>query len=119
MKYNSSMTVMLLVIALVLLAAQTRRRRKNAVIANHRLNNKNKENEKMKELAEKFVNKECLIYTVASENVTAKGIIREVGDKGILIEDNNGNIQAVNLEYVVRIQEWPRNAKGKKKTFFA
>ncbi len=45
-------------------------------------------------------------------------MIKEVTENGILIE-YDGNLQTVNLEYVTRIREWPRNAKGKKKMFFA
>lgn len=72
----------------------------------------------MKELAQKFIGKECLIYTVASDSNAEKGVIKEITENGILLEDN-GNLQAINLEYVTRIREWPRNAKGKKKTIFA
>lgn len=72
----------------------------------------------MKELAQKFIGKECLIYSIASEAGTQKGVIKEITENGILL-DYNGNLQAINLEYVTRIREWPRNAKGKKKTFFS
>lgn len=72
----------------------------------------------MKELAEQFIGKDCLIYTIASNTESVKGVITEVTDSGILV-DYNGNRQALNLEYVIRIQEWPRNAKGKKKNIFA
>lgn len=66
----------------------------------------------MKELAQKFIGKECLIYTVASDSSAEKGVIREITENGILL-DNNGNLQAINLEYVTRIRQWP----GKKKAF--
>ena len=68
----------------------------------------------MKELAQKFVGKECLIYTVINSDSCIKGKITEVTDTGIIIE-NEGNIEAVNLEYVIRIREWPRGRNGKKK----
>lgn len=57
------------------------------------------------------------MYTVASESSSVSGVIKEVTENGLLIE-KDGNVQAVNLEYVTRIREWPRNAKGKKKTVF-
>lgn len=72
----------------------------------------------MRELAKRFIGKECLVYTMASESTAVKGTVTEVSDSGLLVE-NDGHVQAVNLEYVVRIQEWPRNAKGKKKQIFA
>ena len=71
----------------------------------------------MKELAQKFVGKDCLVYTITSDGNSVKGVIQEVTENGLLIE-SEGNLQAVNLEYITRIREWPRNAKGKKKTVF-
>lgn len=71
----------------------------------------------MKELAKQFIGKECIVYTVTGMDSTVKGTIKVVGDGGIIIEKNDG-IEAVNLEYVTRIREWPRNAKGKKKQIF-
>lgn len=101
-----------LVIIFILLLTE---KRKTAVIARRRAHAKQKGEKEMKALAEKFVGKDCLVYTMASSVESIKGVIREVTDGGLLIEDN-GNLQAVNLEYVTRIREWPRNAKGKKKS---
>lgn len=69
----------------------------------------------MEELAKQFIGKDCLIYTVTGESVSVKGTVTEVKD-GWLVVENDGNRQIVNLEYITRIQEWPRNAKGKKKS---
>ena len=30
--------------------------------------------------------------------------------------ENNGQIQAINLDFVIRIQEWPENKKERKKS---
>ena len=68
----------------------------------------------MKELAQKFIGKECLVYTVASDNSAINGTIKEITDTGLLIE-KDGYLQAVNLDYVTRICEWPRKKNGKKK----
>lgn len=72
----------------------------------------------MKELAQKFIGKECLVYTVTKDSISVKGTITEVTDSGLLIECD-GMLTAVNLEYVEQIKEWPRNAKGKKKNIIA
>lgn len=114
MNYSLWIIALLLIVFVIM----QRKRRKNALIINHRKNHKNKEILNMKELAQKFIGKECLIYTVASDTSAEKGVIKEITENGILLDDN-GNLQAINLEYVTRIREWPRNAKGKKKTFFA
>ncbi len=111
--YQITFIVMLLVVFWILQS----KKRKNAAIINHRRNHKNKEIFKMKELAQQFLGRECLIYTVASDTNAEKGMIKEITENGILL-DYNGNLQAINLEYVTRIREWPKDAKGKKKVFF-
>lgn len=69
----------------------------------------------MKQLAQQFIGKECLVYTVGESNAF-NGTLQQVTDNALLLE-KGGFLQAVNLEYVTRIREWPRNGKGKKKTF--
>ena len=71
-----------------------------------------KEREQMQELAKQFIGKECLIYTITS---SMQGTIREVGNGGLLVE-NAGAVEAVNLDYVVRLREYPKTKKGKKKS---
>ena len=68
----------------------------------------------MKELAKKFIDKECMIISFDS-NHQYEGVIKEVSDSAILVE-KNGNIEAINLDFVIRIREYPKNKKGKKKS---
>lgn len=68
----------------------------------------------MLELAKKFIGKECLIYAFDS-NHQFTGIIKEVSEGALLIE-NNGTLEAINLDFVIRIREYPKNKKGKKKS---
>lgn len=70
----------------------------------------------MTELAKQFIGKECIIYTMNSSASTVSGIITAVSDNGISIKDGDGSIQAVNLDFVTRIREYPKNKKGKKKS---
>ena len=69
-------------------------------------------NTEMKELAAKFINKECLI-TAFDSNHQFEGVIKEVTDGAILVE-KAGALEAINLDFVIRIREFPRNKKGKK-----
>lgn len=94
------------------------RKRKIAVI--HMLNHKkhSKEQSTMKELAKQFVGEECLIYTVTGFDSAIQGTIREVTDGGLIVEKKDG-IEAVNLEYVTRIRQYPRKKNGKKKSIAA
>lgn len=101
----------------VILPMITRRKRVAAI--GHILAKKKhqKESDAMKELAKQFIGKECIIYTLTGSDTTVKGTIREVTDGGLIVERADG-IEAVNLEYIARIREWPRNTKGKKKQIF-
>jgi hypothetical protein len=66
----------------------------------------------MVELCKKFIDKECIIYTYNSQ-ITAT--LKEVTDGALLIEEK-GEVQAVNVDFVVRIREYPKKKNGKKKT---
>ena len=111
---DSLYLILLALLFLVIIPGIKRRRRMAAV--RHILNRKKQNREKiaMKELAQKFIGKECLVYTVASDSSAVNGTVKEITDSGLLIE-NDGYLQVVNLEYVTRIREWPRKKNGKKK----
>ncbi len=66
----------------------------------------------MREAATKFIDKECLIYLL---NGQVNGIIREVSDNSLLIE-TSADHQILNLDFVIRIREYPKNKHGKKKS---
>ena len=68
----------------------------------------------MKELAKKFIDKECLIYSFDSSH-QFDGVIKEVSENAILIE-KNGALEAISLDFVIRIREYPKDKKGKKKS---
>ena len=68
----------------------------------------------MKELAKRFIDKECLI-TAFDSNHQFEGVIKEVSDSAILVEKKE-SVEAINLDFVIRIREYPRNKKGKKKS---
>lgn len=67
----------------------------------------------MFELAQKFIGKECLIYTFNSQ---LEGVITEVTEGAILVQKGD-SVEAVNFDYIVRIREYPLNKNGKKKSF--
>lgn len=69
----------------------------------------------MKELAKKFIGKECIIYTITSNDSSIQGMIKEVDDGGMVIEKNSGESEIINLDFVTRIREHPRRRNGKKK----
>ena len=70
----------------------------------------------MKELAKRFIDKECVISSFDG-NHQYDGVIKEVTDGAILLE-RNGKTEAINLDFVIRIREYPKNKKGKKSVVF-
>ncbi|MBQ3497726.1 MAG: hypothetical protein IJA87_01220 [Clostridia bacterium] len=71
-------------------------------------------NIEMKELAKRFIGKECLISTL-DNNHQYEGVIKEIADGAILVE-KAGMSEVINLDFVIRIREFPKNKKGKKKS---
>lgn len=101
--------IVVLIILFILL------RNQKAVVARKVIKKRKLEdNTEMIELAKRFIGKECLIYSFDS-NHQFTGKILEVSNNAILIE-NGGSIEAVNLDFVIRIREYPKNKKGKKKS---
>lgn len=109
--------IAVLVLIFVVIIPWINQKKRLAVIKHIKNKKYNKENNAMKELAKQFIGKECIIYTVTGTDSVIKGIVKEVTDGGIVVGKKDGT-EAVNLEYVTRIREWPRNSKGKKKQIF-
>lgn len=107
MKNICLLTVMFLIVLWVI----SEKKRKNAAVINHRLNHK-KEILKMKALAERFIGKDCIVYTISSSFEAVRGTVKEVTDGGLLI-DSKGILKAVNLEYITQIEELPKKSKKK------
>jgi hypothetical protein len=78
-----------------------------------RRNSNSKEKEQMTELAKRFIDKKCAIYSLNDNQIT--GVIKEVSEGALLVE-KDGNIQAVNLDFIVRIREYPTKKNGKEKS---
>ena len=76
-------------------------------------NKQRKDKGYMIELAKRFIDKECIIYTFNSNQID--GVIKEVSNGALLVE-KKGTLEAVNLDFIVRIREYPKNKNGKKKS---
>ena len=101
--------IFLLIIIFVML------RNRKAVVARKIIKNRKMEgNTNMKELAKRFIDKECLI-TAFDSNHQFEGVIKEVSDSAILVEKKEA-VEAINLDFVIRIREYARNKKGKKRS---
>ena len=65
----------------------------------------------MTTLAQRFIGKECIVYTLEHQVI---GVIKEVAEGAILLESKD-SVQAVNIDFVMRIREYPKKPNGKKK----
>lgn len=90
-----------------------RKKRQKTAIRRIIKNRKTGGNTVMKELATRLIGKECIIDSFDGVH-TYTGFIKEVNDGAILLEQN-GNTEAINLDFVIRIREYPRGKNGKKK----
>ena len=106
---NSAYYIFLVLLVLWLLHTQ----RRNLWLLRRIKSRKPEERIKMKTLAERFIEKEVILYTFNGNQIT--GIIREVTD-GALLLACGGTLEAVNLDFIVRIREYPRRKNGKKKS---
>ena len=64
--------------------------------------------------AKRFIDKDVIIATL---NDTTVGKITEICDGGIMVEEK-GRIEAVNVDFIISIKEYPVDSKGKR-NFFA
>lgn len=67
----------------------------------------------MRTIAQRFIGKDVLMSTVGSGSFD--GVLKEVSDNAAVLE-KNGEEVVVNLDYVIRLREYPKNKKGKRKS---
>lgn len=106
---NTSVYIALFILLFIVIYSS---KRNEKIILKQIKKKKNKEERaEMTELAKRFIGKECVVSTFNSQVV---GVIKEVTDGAVLIE-NNENPEIINIDYIVKIKEYPRNKNGKKK----
>lgn len=74
---------------------------------------KAKGDDTMQKFAERYIGKYVLMDTVSTARYD--GVIKEVTDNAALLEKDGKEI-VVNLDYVVRLREYPTGKNGKRKT---
>lgn len=67
----------------------------------------------MTELAKRLIDKECIIYTFNGNQIN--GTIKEVTDGALWVE-SSGTTEVMNVDFIMRIREYPRKKNGKKKS---
>jgi hypothetical protein len=96
---------------LIVLWQQSQDRKKYAAYMAARKKNGGK---LMAAMVEAYIGKDCIVYTLNSQ---VRGIIKQVSDGWLLI-DTGKCCDAINLEFIIRVREYPKNKKGKRATIF-
>ena len=102
----------LFLLAIIIINSEGERKR---LIARRIINKRKKlmgENKRMEELLQEYLEKECIVYTV---NGQITGVIKKVGGGAVRIAEESGNSQLINVDYIVRVREYPKNKNGKRK----
>ena len=99
---------------IIIINAMSEKRRRTTAAVHMKLKRKKKGKIQMTELVKKFIGKEVIIYTMNSSTEQISGTIGEISGDWITVENMNGGQEIINLEYVTRIREYPRNKNGKK-----
>ncbi len=102
--------VMLWVIIIIILL---QRKKVQSLLRILRIKKRKRGNVDMSHMIEKFIGKDCLINLGSGS--TADGVVKSVAEGWVELEGKDGNLQAVNLDYISRIREYPTNKNGKRK----
>ncbi len=106
---NGSLVVLWIIIFILIYTRNKKRRFLNIL----RIKRKKKGRGQMSHIIEKFIGKDCLINLGSGSN--ADGTVKSVVDGWVEIEGKNGDLQAVNVDYICRIREYPKSKNGKRK----
>lgn len=101
--------VMLWVIVIIILLHRKKMQRLLHIL---RIKKRKRGHTDMNHMIEKFIGKDCLISLGSGSN--ADGVVKSVSDNWIELESKDG-LQAVNIDYISRIREYPKNKNGKRK----
>lgn len=112
----SNWFIYFVIIYLCIILPMIRRKKNAAVIATKKIRNKklNKEERmKMYELLKRFIGKKCNI-SIMNSSSGILGTITEVQDNWVIVDTDNNGTDAVNIDYITQISEWPAKDKKKK-----
>lgn len=101
MEYTAFIPIWLLLLNMIIINSNNSRKRKTILITKF-FNRTEREKKEMFELAKRFIEKECTLFTFDGNGFT--GVIKEVTDGAVLL-DRKGKTEIVNLNMVVRIKE--------------
>lgn len=114
----SNFGIWFLIIFVCIILPQMKER--TGAVAHHHIKKKHrKELNVMNKIVMSYVGKECIIYAVGSSGIIT-GVIESIEDGWVSVKSFDGQTtEAVNAEYITRIQEYPKNKNGKRKAIWA
>lgn len=68
----------------------------------------------MNELISGFVGKDCIVYISASSGTSINSVITSLNENWITVRAS-GIDEVINLDYVIRVKEYPVGKNGKRK----
>lgn len=71
----------------------------------------------MNELIKYYIGKDVIVWE--SPLSSYRGTATKIEENWLEVEDKHGNRQILNTDYISRIEEYPRNKNGRKKTVIA
>lgn len=102
-------------IIFIVLLRRKKRRKVSAAAVIHR---RKQEVTVMEEMIRGYMGKEVIIYTLSGES-HIEGVLESAMDGWATVKSFDGEErQSVNLEYVVRVREYPHDKNGKRKLIF-
>lgn len=110
--------IIFILIFCIILPAARRRRTMAALRITKRKRKKLtlEERIKMYEIIKRFIGKESIISLMTGETSQVQGTIKDVQENWVVIDTGYGD-DVVNIDYITRVREYPRNKNGKKKAF--
>lgn len=110
---SSTLTIFIVLIVLFLIFFQEEKTKKEFI---RQIRKKIQQRKKgdfsiMNEIIKNYLGKECIITTLSS---TIAGTIESIEDNWISVQGKGGS-EIINIDYISRIQEYPRKKNGKKK----
>lgn len=112
-KMEGTWYIYFILLIMVFLIYLPRKKRKKYVAKNRMINKNEKERAILKELMQSFVGKDVFVKLLEGN---ADGIVKEVTDGGMVLENKNG-LQILNLDYIIKIREYPYK-NGKRATLW-
>ena len=110
---NFSYYLPILVLLIIVIIMQRNEQMAARRILKRKFSRDKEETQQMRELAKRFIGKECIVYSLGSQ--TFDGTLTEVTDGALVLVRKDGAEEAINLDFVIRIREYPRKKNGKKK----